>query len=241
MPFPNAWHTLVDLIYPPRCLVCSRPPRLSRDWFCEDCRPSLFEDQALSCPRCAATVGPFAVHDGHCATCRGQSLAFDAAVRLGVYDGPLGEAIRKIKHALHEGLAETLGRRWAELRRQALQGMSPAVIVPVPLHWRKRLWRGYNQSAAVGFALAESLRQPYRPRWLRRVRATAEQKGMPSATERRENVKGAFRAAAEVAGQRILLVDDVMTTGATANEAASALKKAGANYVGVAVLARTGG
>jgi ComF family protein len=237
----HAWQPLADLLYPPRCLVCHRPPRLSRDRFCDECRPALFQDASLACPRCAMTVGPFGVQGGRCPACRHQPLGFEAALRLGVYDDQLGEAVRLIKHAVHEGLAEELGEQWAEARRQAFDTLGPDAVVPVPLHWRKRLQRGYNQSAALAFGLARRLGKPYRPRWLKRIRATEEQKAQASLAARRENVKDAFSARPDAAGQHVLLVDDVMTTGATASEAAGALLKAGSSRVTVAVLARAGG
>lgn len=237
----HAWQPLADLLYPPRCLVCHRPPRLSRDRFCDECRPALFLDASLACPRCAMTVGPFGVQRGRCPACRGQSLHFEAAYRLGVYEGCLAETVNKIKHVAFEGLAEELGEQWAQARRQEFDLLGPDAVVPVPLHWRKRLSRGYNQSAALAFGLAGRLGKPYRPRWLKRTRATGDQKAQASPSARRENVKDAFRGRPDTAGKHVLLVDDVMTTGATASEAAGALLKAGASRVSVAVLARAGG
>jgi ComF family protein len=234
--FATLLRGLGELIYPPRCLVCLRPPRVGRDSFCDDCRAALFTDRHLSCPRCAATVGPYASHDGRCPACRGEALGFDAALRLGTYEGPLQRAILRIKHAAHEGLAEELGHRWAQLQRDRFLSLGAAAVVPVPLHWSRRLWRGYNQSAAVAWGLASELGLPRRARWLWRARATPDQRGL-SPTERRLNVRDAFRAAGVVAGAHVLLVDDVMTTGATASEAARALKRAGAGRVTVATLA----
>jgi ComF family protein len=233
----RVFHALADLVFPPRCLVC-HAPALDRDHFCEHCKGELFADPHLACPRCAATVGPYSLQDDQCASCRDHPPAFDAAVRLGAYAGAVEEAVLRMKNAFHEGLAERLGRRLAELHRPRLLQMSLAAVVPVPLHWRKRLWRGYNQSASLALGLGRQLGVPVRPLWLARVKPTPEQRGMPSAAARRENVRGAFRARRRLDGLRLLLVDDVMTTGATADEAARALKKAGAVWVGVAALAR---
>jgi ComF family protein len=144
-----------------------------------------------------------------------------------------------IKNAHHEGLAELLGERWARARRAAFAGLAIDAVVPVPLHWWRRVVRGYNQSAAVAYGLAGELGLPYRRWWLRRRRNTPSQKAL-TAGQRRENVRGAFcvRSGAPLRGKHVLLVDDVMTTGATSNEAARALKRGGAARVTLAVLAR---
>jgi ComF family protein len=127
---------------------------------------------------------------------------------------------------------------FAENRLAQLMAADPQVVVPIPLHWRRRWTRGYNQSEAVARALAERLGLPCRPGWLVRIRPTQYQPTV-SATARWENVRGAFRVGfrAAVRGVRILLVDDVLTTGATADAAATALTKAGTAQVAVAVLA----
>jgi ComF family protein len=114
----------------------------------------------------------------------------------------------------------------------------PEVVVPVPLHWLRRWGRGYNQSEAVARALADRLGLPCRT-WLVRTRPTPTQRAQ-SAAARWENVRGAFRArrGAALQGTRVLLVDDVLTTGATGDAAATALRQAGAAQVVLAVLAR---
>jgi ComF family protein len=169
-----------------------------------------------------------------------MSVAFDAAVRVNVYHDAMEPAVLMIKHAHREGLAERLGQRFVELHSDRLREMRADYIVPVPLHWWKRLRRGYNQSASIAYGLSERLGIPSRPRWLRRIRATPQQNSLQR-TARHDNVRGAFRATVRLDKLRLLLVDDVMTTGATASEAARALKKSGAEWVGVAVLARTEG
>jgi ComF family protein len=232
------WRGLLDLLYPPRCLLCGQAPR-GRERFCDACEAGLFHDPHQCCPRCAARVGPFALTDGACAACRAESVPFLATVRLGPYVGPLRDAVLRIKSNSHEGLAELLGERLAEAHADRLRAMALDAVVPVPLHWWRRLKRGYNQSAAVAHGIGSRLGVARRYWWLWQGRSTKPQKAL-SAAQRRENVKGAYVATRRLDGLHVLLVDDVMTTGATAAEAARALRRAGAR-VSVAVLARAEG
>lgn len=234
----RAWDALIDLLLPPRCLVCGRPPRFSREPFCEPCAGQLFHDPHECCPRCAATVGPYSVREGRCSLCRTHPPPFDAALRLTIYRGAMQQAILRIKSAAHEGLAELLGRRWGELQRPRFAPAGIDAVLGVPLHWWRRWRRGYNQAGAVARGLATSLGYPCRSGILRRVRLGPAQKQAASAAQRQANVRNAFRAVGRLDGQRLLLVDDVMTTGATVAAAAAALKQAGAVRVVVAVLAR---
>jgi ComF family protein len=153
----------------------------------------------------------------------------------------VGDAVLKLKHHDGEGLAELLGKLWVGRDEQRFRSFGVDVVVPVPLHWFRRWRRGHNQSAAIARGLASCLQIPCFPSWLRRLRNTPAQTTQ-SPAGRRENVRGAFRARrrARLKGKSVLLVDDVMTTGATANEAARALRAAGATRVTVAVLARAG-
>jgi ComF family protein len=152
--------------------------------------------------------------------------------------GLLRKLILKMKYPSGEGLAEALGELWACHLDKRLRELKADVIVPVPLHWWRRWTRGYNQSAVLAQALAHQLRIPCRTRWLRRARNTPRQVKQ-SAPDRRKNMRNAFSASArtELRGKTVLLVDDVLTTGSTANDAARALCAAGAIRVVVAVLA----
>jgi ComF family protein len=185
-------------------------------------------------------VGPFANLKDGCSRCRGVTLGFEGAACLGSHEGLLRGLILRLKHHTGEGLAEVLARLWASHTACALRASGAEVVVPVPMHWWRRLARGYNQSEALARTLAASLRVPCHPRWVRRVRATRMQRHDMSPAARRENVHQAFRAraAAELKGKTILLVDDVMTSGSTVSEVARTLKLAGAAQVVVAVLAR---
>jgi ComF family protein len=221
--------SLTDLIFPLTCFVCSAPIDSQPDSHavCPACRTLVLDDPLESCPRCAGTVGPFSVTENGCAKCGDNAFKFDRAFRLGPYDGLLKDVILRMKVAAGEPLAETVGFR--ECRCDA--------VVPVPLHWRKRISRGYNPASALARAIAAELRVPYLDA-LKRTRNTPSQTGL-SATERRTNVKGAFSVSRRGLAQslRVILVDDVMTTGSTCSAAAHALKADGAAQVIAAVLA----
>jgi ComF family protein len=148
--------------------------------------------------------------------------------------------ILHMKETGGELVAEFLGKILGTHRSAALRELHADVVVPVPLHWRGRWSRGYNQSEALARALAGHLAVPCCPAWLRRVRPTPQQTRQTPAG-RRQNVLGAFQARQrpELHGKTILLVDDVLTTGSTCSEAAAALRVGGARRVVVAVLAHS--
>ncbi|CAN5176597.1 ComF family protein [soil metagenome] len=233
-------HSVLDLVYPPACLHChiSLPATVSPFNFCTDCLRDLTVDPHLTCPRCSSTVGPGTDTAKGCYRCRDHSFAFTSSQRLGPYDGKLRDAILRMKYLTGETLAESLGLLWADTQRERLLATQPQLILPVPLHWTRRIRRGYNQSASLAYSLAKSLQLPCKPSWVRLNRQTKEQTTL-SATARRESVKGAFRLSrsARVQGVRVLLIDDVLTTGATADAAAKAILQGGAAQVTVAVLA----
>jgi ComF family protein len=230
------------ILYPGCCLLCGQLLPASAAHFCFQCRHDLFHDPHPNCPRCAGSVGPFAVVEGRCVACRGEPFAFEQTLRVGPYDGVLREVILRLKHQRGESLAELLGEYWGEEAAERFAALRIDALTPVPLHWLRRWSRGYNQSAALCRGLATALRLPHFPWWLRRIRHTPRQH-LRSPAERKANVRGAFRTrpGADVKGRSILLVDDVMTTGATVGEATKTLLAAGAERVVVAVLARAQG
>jgi ComF family protein len=229
---------LLQLFYPKLCWLCGASLPQDRDSFCPVCAAALTTDPHPTCPLCSSTVGPFGhVSDG-CPKCRKSALAFAAAQRLGPYDGLLRDVVLRLKHHSGEGLAEVVGGLWAAHSEAQLRATGADLVVPVPLHWRRRWARGYNQSEALANALAAHVRLPCQPGWLKRTRYTPRQTEQTPAG-RRENVRGAFaaRAGDRLKGKTVLLVDDVMTTGSTCSEAARALLGVGAARVVVAVLA----
>jgi ComF family protein len=231
-----------QLVYPNACLICDTPENEAaafRHGLCLDCVRSVTSDPAETCPYCAATVGPHTDVSAACPACRSRGFSFSRAVRLGPYAGKLRDGILRTKSGAGEAVADMLGRVFAEERASWLKSAGVSVVVPVPLHWRTRWKRGYNQAEAIAREMATAIGADFRPGWLRRVKPSP-QHAQPSATARQENIRGAFRCGprARLASRVVLVVDDVMTTGSTAGEAARTLRAAGAAEVVVAVLAR---
>lgn len=172
---------------------------------------------------------------GRCGLCRSGLRGFDAAYSFGAYERELRELIHLLKYTKVRTLARPLGKL-------LLQGLprdeSFDVIVPVPLHWRRRIGRGFNQAQLLAREIARASGRPAVSA-LRRVKATAAQAGLTNSARRR-NVTQAFAChrPSAVAQKRILLIDDVLTTGATAAACALALKRAGARRVAVLTVAR---
>jgi ComF family protein len=172
---------------------------------------------------------------GQCALCRLGLNGFDEVFSAGVYDG----ALRKLIHLFKFEGVRPLARPLAGFLRQALpRERRLDMIVPMPLHWRRRWSRGFNQSQLLAREIGRRWNVPVR-KLVRRKRATAPQAGLTSA-QRRKNVQGAFEAKkpARLQGMSVLLIDDVLTTGATASACARALKRAGAAHVSLLTLAR---
>jgi len=205
----------------PVCDDClAEPQPLSAEFYCLNCRTPFANSFPLD-------------SEGRCMLCRSGRRGFDSAYCYGAYEGTLRELIHLFKYSGMRGLAEPLGKLMANALPRDHQF---DMVMAVPLHWVKWWQRGFNQSALLAKFVARRRGIPL-VKALRRSSATRAQAGLSNA-QRRENVVGAFRARRRVAGQRVLLIDDVMTTGATAASCARALKKAGARSVSLLTLAR---
>lgn len=208
----------------PVCRAClSQPVALAADVYCVDCKTPFLNHFPLD-------------EQGRCSLCRLGLTGFDTAYTFGSYQETLRTLIHLFKYNQVRPLARPLG---ALLARAIPREHRFDLIVPMPLHWKKRWSRGYNQSELLAREVARRWGIPV-AKIVRRVKATAPQAGLTN-SKRRLNVQGAFRIRkpANVKGLRILLIDDVLTTGATAGACARVLKRAGASHVAVAAVART--
>lgn len=233
----RAFGAALDLLLPPRCLKCGATVG-SADGLCARCwRDMTF----LGAPCCACCGRPFDYDlgaDALCAACTRERPAFHRARAALRYDEASRTLVLAFKHGDRLHLAPALG---AWMRRAGSALLAEAdVIVPVPLHWTRLFARRYNQAAVLAHALARPEGPVVGADWLVRRRRTPSQ-GKRNATARRRNVAGAFalRRGRSVQGKRVLLVDDVLTTGATLSECARVLLRAGAVRVDALTLART--
>ena len=218
---------LADLFYPQRCVGCSRR---ASDVLCRSCFEALPEITPPLCGRCGL---PTAFEVYGCDGCRTVELAFDGARAPLRYEGVGKGAVHALKYAGYRPVVERL---MAPLMAGSLGGERFDAVVPVPLHRARLAKRGFNQAEVIGRAVAGRLGAPFLDK-LRAVRGTRDQVELTAAS-RRQNVAGAFEARGPVAG-RVLLVDDVMTTGSTLDECALQLKKAGAGEVHALTVCRT--
>jgi ComF family protein len=230
---------VLNLFWPHRCYLCQLSvPDTEPLSFCAACISLLVHEATPTCPRCSSRVGPHGASEQGCSRCRNEIYRFASATRLGEYDGVLRDVILRCKQSGQEGLAEHLGRLFARVRLKDKTTLAPQAVIPVPLHWSRRLVRQYNQAEAMARGVAGELGVPVITGAVVRNRRTPRLADQ-SPTERRSLMKSAFRPrmTSKLKGLRVLLVDDVMTTGATASAVSAAILASGAAQVDLAILA----
>ena len=234
----------LNLLFPPRCAFCWTDIAEPQDHvlICPDCCRRLVPEKWIGCPHCGGAMPGNGEPSGHCSMCKYPPLLFDTVVTIGEYQGDLRDVVLRMKHPRHENLTLAMGRLLGEKRFGELAGLMADLIVPVPMYWMRRWRRGTNSAELLARCLGRKLGLPVCRRLLVRCKNTTPQSELLR-RQRFSNMRGAFRARMPQRWKdaRVLLVDDVLTTGATCSEAAGALKKAGAAMVAVAVIARTQG
>ncbi|MHC4983039.1 MAG: ComF family protein [Planctomycetota bacterium] len=236
--FRSCARGLADLLLPSICGACAGQD-VAAEGLCSSCNTRLLSLVALGyCPRCGTTLGPNvpAREDG-CWACPSILPRFERVIRLGPYADPLRQLVRDLKYRRREVMRRRLGAMLAEGVAADTERKFDLVLA-VPMHWRRRLARGCEHARLLARELARRLELPLGDE-LVRVRHTQLQTSL-SRTQRIQNVRGAFGLSSSraLAGANVLLVDDVTTTGATANEAARTLLGGGAERVTLAVIAK---
>ncbi|MCG2578457.1 ComF family protein [Dechloromonas sp. XY25] len=231
LPYPIAVKAFADRLanslLPASCLLCGADS--GKELICPACHADLPPLPAQRCPLCADQT----THGERCGACLKDPPYFDVTIAAFRYDFPVDRIVHALKYGHQLAIAGWCARQLiAPLKDRAFDR-----LVPLPLHHERLRQRGFNQSAEIARTLAARLALPVDLDTVLRTRATPPQADLPH-PERQRNVRGAFECRGDLSGQRLLLIDDVMTTAATANECARTLKLHGAASVTVAVVAR---
>ena len=248
----SPWDAIGSTLLPASCSLCSSPlPHFSSIPICGACWTEIRVHHGPVCQRCGDSLNQPPVQGistTHlCRACRLAPPSFARAVSFGTYEGRLRAAIHALKYDCIHPAARPLGAILAAAIAQlAADAPAELLVIPVPLHRTKQKQRGFNQARALAKFAIDALHKSH-PKWrltlapttLMRLRSTESQAGL-TPRQRRHNVRGAFKVSnpSAVTGRHILLVDDILTTGATARAAAQSLMKAGAASVYIATLAR---
>jgi ComF family protein len=230
---------MLDLFYPRNCIGCGAVSPEALGHLCWDCLADTPKVEPPFCACCGDPVAGDIQHDYICFSCAREKPSFERARSVVRYDGAVGEALRALKYHAALWMVPDLAGLLHACVLAEYSGVEFDWVTAVPLYPVRFRSRGFNQSALLGRELARRMGLPFRAGALRRVRPTVSQTGL-TASQRTDNVCGAFRGGVLVRprGRRILLVDDVMTTGATVNACAKALRQGGAVAVHVVTVAR---
>jgi ComF family protein len=218
---------ILGALLPASCLLCGADS--DKNLLCAPCAGDLPELPTARCPLCAELT----THGERCGACLREPPHFDATLALFQYDFPADRLVHALKYGHQLAVANWSGQQLAELLRNA----NFEAILPLPLHPDRLRERGFNQSAEIAKVLGNCLNFPVDRGSLLRTRATPPQAALAH-KDRYKNVRGAFECRTDFSGKHVVLVDDVMTTGATVNECSRVLKLHGAASVTVAVIAR---
>jgi len=227
---------VLEVLFPSFCYLCSQPAPSGMP-LCEECLNQI-EKINNKCRICGVAFSEI-TPEHICGRCRKEKPKFDLARGWVKFTDPASQIIHQFKYQRGFYFLNWIADGLAELYETEFASLDFDLIVPVPLHWKRLIQRGYNQALILAKALARRIKLPLNPSLLKRKINTQTQVGL-SINQRKKNLKNAFEVKQKdkVFGKRILVVDDVITTGTTANEVSKALKNAGAEIVGIIAFAR---
>jgi len=242
---PNGLKSLVDiflnLVYPDICKICGRMRATkAQSYVCDECRKDIKPIKPPVCGLCGRHFEGEITVEFVCEDCRNRKIYYDRARSAVKYDGSVVKALHAYKYNNAMWFEPFLAQMLIKKAKEEINGGDWDCIVPVPLHFVRKNERGFNQAERLSERLSDALKIPVNTRILKRVKYTETQTALER-HKRSENVKNAFALRdnkLNIKGLRIILIDDVMTTGATVNECAKTLRKGGASSIFVLTLAR---
>ncbi len=242
-----ALHAALDLVIPSTCAFCRSDLGDPNGWLglCQNCCNLFTRSANQYCARCGDQYDALQrkmpiEQNGWCESCKQTSFMFSNVFTIGPYQSQMRAAVLQTKQPHGYPLAVALGRLLAQTQKKFIDAFHPDMVIAIPMHWWRRILRGTDGPDAIAAGMAKYLGLPKVNRAIIRSRNTKKQVALPR-TQRIRNLKNAFRLHKKrVLGKRILLVDDVMTTGTTCNEVARVFREHGACDVAVAVVARQG-
>ena len=230
-------HTLKQVLFRQNCVLCNaniNAPQTSNHGVCRPCLNDLPWHPTNSCPQCGLTSSGMV-----CGRCLNSPPDFDATKAVFLYAYPVDVMMQRYKYGNMLNLSDTFGEFLAEkIALGALSHNHVDLIIPMPMHPQRLKERGFNQALEIAKVLTKNYKEKLDYRSVERQTLTPPQASLPL-KERVKNIKGAFKVNGDFTDKRIAIVDDVMTTGASLNEIATTLKKAGASHVECWVIART--
>ncbi len=227
---PPTLGNLANTLFPRPCWLCSAP---AEDFFCDHCEACLPLNHHYRCQQCDL---PLLVEASHCAECLESPPSFQRAICAFRYDFPLDSLMRQLKKERKHRIAAVLGH-YLTLRLQGQIVEPPDILCPFPIHWSRRLSRGFNQAELIAESVSKNLAIPML-RALKKTHATRAQKAL-SRKKRLRNLTNSLEVSRDVKGKYVVLIDDVITTGASVESASRKLLDAGASRVDVWAIART--
>lgn len=223
----NIKEKCLDILYPPRCPVCNGIIDNTQSKVCPECAEVFHVIKDHYCMKCGKPVGET---EEYCGECRSRDRSFRQGRSVFLYNTQMKQSLLRYKYYGSREYGKYYAECICRYLGRDIQNWNPDVIVPVPIHRRKQRMRGFNQAADLAEYTGEILHIPVAEDIIRKIKETRSQKKL-DAKERKKNLKNAFRAVAEVRGLRILVMDDVYTTGSTVEAMTECLLEAGAESV----------